>query len=241
MEDVLPGGKRNEPDEASRHRLRHSARPQRQTPPRLVPVTRRRLLLLLGLASIAGAQFSPLDDWGEHRSFAAHMAQHLLLGDLGPLALVAATARWIPRPLGLAALPLWVTSLALWHVPAVYEAALHHGAVHVLQHITLLVAGLVLWSAILRSPLRIGTHLLLVVGMMLTGLVLSSLFLWWPRVLYSTYAHAHHPLFGMAPLTDQRGGGGLMLLEGMLVAVGAAAWLIFSLLRSAEADASPSP
>jgi hypothetical protein len=71
--------------------------------------------------------------------------------------------------------------------------------------------------------------------MMLAGIVLSSFLLWWPRVLYVQ----------TASLTDQRVGGGLMLLEGMVVGLSAAAWLIVQALRedvpAAPEGASPSP
>jgi Predicted membrane protein len=173
------------------------------------------------------------------------MAQHLLLGDLAPIAVVLAAAKSLPRTLAVLALPAWVGNLAVWHVPAVYEAALHHGWLHAVQHAALFAAGALLWAAVLGESLRLGARIGLVAAMMLSGLVLASIFLWWPRVLYPTYAHAGG-WAGMSPLTDQRAGGGLMLLEGTLVAVTAAAWLLLQLfreqpLRPAAGGASPSP
>jgi putative membrane protein len=195
------------------------------------------------LAAIASALFSPLASWGEHRSFAAHMAQHLLLGDVGPLLLVLALGAAAVSP-GFA-VPLWLANLALWHVPVVYEAALHHETVHVLQHAALLSAGALAWSAIL-SPLHDpAVRITALVVMMIGGLALASVLLWWPTVLYSTYAQAH-TLAAITPLSDQRVGGGLMLLEGAIVNILVGASLVLTMLRDesvsrATEGASPSP
>jgi putative membrane protein len=193
----------------------------------------RRALTAVGVAIVVVALVPPLASWGERRSFAAHMAQHLLLGDLAALVLVVALAPVVPVALAAAALPVWIANLAVWHIPAVMEAALHHPAVHLAQHVCLFGAGFLLWAAILRSPLGVAARLVIVAGMMATGIALSSVLIWWPRVLYSTYEHAHE-LGGMSPLTDQRTGGGLMLVEGMIVGLGAAAWVILGLLRETE-------
>ncbi|HYY02870.1 MAG TPA: cytochrome c oxidase assembly protein [Gaiellaceae bacterium] len=203
-----------------------------------------RRTLGLGVALLVVAVFSPLASWGEHRSFAAHMAQHLLLGDIAPLALAVAVGR-AAAPHPAIALPVWAVNLAVWHVPAVYEAPLHHEAVHVLQHAALFAAGALLWSAVLSRRWSVPARLGAVAGMMLVNLGLSTVLLWWPHVLYSTYRHAR-TLGGISPLSDQRLGGGLMLLEGSIVAFAVAGWLILQLLReqpvsAAAGDVSRSP
>jgi putative membrane protein len=190
------------------------------------------------------AVFSPLASWGEHRSFAAHMAQHLLLGDLAPLVLVIAATQTPSLHPGLAVVG-WGANLVIWHVPVVYEAALHDDGVHVLQHAALLAAGALLWAAIVSRRWSVPARLGAVAGMMVVSLTLSSVLLWWPRVLYSTYRHAH-TLGGISPLSDQRLGGGMMLLEGSIVAFAVAGWLILQLLReqpvsAAAGDVSRSP
>ena len=113
-----------------------------------MPRPSNRLLLGVGVALLLVAVFSPLASWGEHRSFAAHMAQHLLLGDLAPLAFAVAFAG-VGTLHPLLALAAWAANLIAWHVPVVYEAALHHEWVHVLQHLALFAAGGVLWGAVL--------------------------------------------------------------------------------------------
>lgn len=160
------------------------------------------------------------------------MVQHLVLADLLPLPLVFLFRPSTRKPLGALAFPLWLANLVVWHVPAVFDAALRHTALHALQHLALLGAGLLLWSAVVGPSLGIGARLGIVAAMMVSGVVLSSFLLWWPRVLY----------IRTASLTDQRVGGGLMLLEGMVVALSVAAWLILTFLRDDEgAIASPSP
>jgi putative membrane protein len=209
----------------------------------------RTLLVWLAIMLAVVAAASPLAAYGEQRSFAVHMAQHLLFGDLVPLALVLGVGdagRRVPRLLLVAALPLWAVDLYAWHVPGVYEAALHHPQLHALQHVALFAIGTLFWAAVLGPRLGIGTRLLDVLVMMLAGLTLASIFLWWPRVLYSTYRHAGE-FAGLSPLTDQRVGGGLMLIEGTVLALSVAGWLILQLLReepelSGVAEgASPSP
>jgi cytochrome c oxidase assembly factor CtaG len=132
----------------------------------------------------------------------------------------------------------------IWHVPAVYEAALHHDAVHVLQHLALFAGGVVLWTSVLSPRWSVAQRLGALAGMMLVSLGLASVLLWWPRVIYATYRDAH-TLAGMSPLSDQRLGGGLMLLEGSVAAFAVAGWLILQLLREesvgpATGGASPS-
>ena len=205
---------------------------------------RPKVLTALGLALLLVAVLSPLASWGEHRSFAAHMAQHLLLGDLAPLAFAVAFAGR-PSLHPAFALAAWAANLVVWHVPFVYEGALHHGPFHVLQHVALFGAGALLWRAVLSRRRSVAARLGAIGGMMLVSLGLSTVLLWWPRVAYSTYRHAH-TLGGISTLSDQRLGGGLMLLEGSAVAFSVAGWLILQLLRenaltARAGDASPSP
>ena len=75
------------------------------------------------------------------------MIQHVLLGDLAPLAILGGLTGPILRPLlrfvhplrrifhPFAALGLWALNLYVWHLPFLYEAALRHDAVHALEHI----------------------------------------------------------------------------------------------------------
>src|SRR3954447_15468756 len=100
----------------------------------------RRLSLAAGAAVIVAAQLAPLDG-----RFWTHMLQHLLIGDLGPL-LLCLGRRFPERPL--LALPLWTAALVAWHVPALYDAALEHSALHLLAHLCFFVAGIGVWSVL---------------------------------------------------------------------------------------------
>src|SRR5437764_2571250 len=99
------------------------------------PVPRRRIMLFsLGIVTLLVAFISPVHALGE-RMFSFHMLQHVLLGDLAPLALLAGLTapvlrpalRWLHRLRVLAnpfvALPLWAADLYLWHLPFLYDAA----------------------------------------------------------------------------------------------------------------------
>ena len=54
------------------------------------------------------------------------------------------------------AIGLYVGFMWLWHIPALYDAALSHSGIHVLEHTCFLSAGLLYWWHLL-SPVR-GRH-----------------------------------------------------------------------------------
>lgn len=180
---------------------------------------------LFGAALVVGsAAATPL----EHR-FWTHMLQHLALGDAGPLLLVLGrpSPRLGPLERPLVALPLWAASLLAWHLTPLYDAALDHEPVHLLQHACFVVAGLALWSALLRRGPAWFTatwRLPYVLGMWAVSLVLSQIFLWSGHAYYSRYS-----------LSDQRAGGGVMLVEGSIVMLGVVVWLLFRLFAETEA------
>src|SRR4051795_2449297 len=103
----------------------------------------------LGAAFVVVASLPPVANLAEEKLFSVHMAQHLLLGDIGPLLLaLALTARpWSVHPL--IALVVWCVSLALWHLPRLFDSALGNQGVHQLEHLCFFAAGLLLWGAIL--------------------------------------------------------------------------------------------
>ena len=204
--------------------------------------------LLLFLAAVA----SPIDWLGEQRLFSFHMLQHVLLGDLAALCVVAGLTGPMLRPvlaLGaverlrflahpLVALPLWAANLFAWHIPAAYEAALGNGGVHVLQHLCFFTFGALMWAPvveILPGPMWFGTGWKLgyIVVVRLLETVLGNVFLWTGSVVYPTYEGAER-IWGLSPLADQGLAGGVMMIEGSLVTIGALAWLFLKLAAEGE-------
>jgi cytochrome c oxidase assembly factor CtaG len=204
--------------------------------------------LALAVLSLA----SPLDALGEEQFFFAHMTQHVILGDLAPLAFVAGLTGPILRPVlalpgverlrGLAhplvALPLWAVNLYLWHLPVLYEAALHHSSIHALEHVLFFSGGALMWAAVLEplpGPEWFGTSAKLgyIVAVRLLETVLGNVFIWSGTVFYSTYEAAPRR-FGISPLSDQGIAGSIMMIEGSLVTIAALAWLFLRLASEGE-------
>jgi cytochrome c oxidase assembly factor CtaG len=208
-------------------------------------------LFALGIALLFVAVASPIAAVGEEELFAFHMTQHLLLGDLAPLCLLAGLTGPLLRPLlalpgvmrlrvlanPLVALPIWTANLLLWHHPPIYEAALENGAVHALEHVAFLSAGIVLWLPVLETlpaPEWFGTGAKLgyVVAVRLVSTVLGNVFVWSGRVFYDTYGEDGY--LGLSPQGDQSLAGSLMMLEGSLVTIVAIAWLFLRMAQEGE-------
>ena len=224
-------------------RLRHRDAP---------PPPWRVLCFFGGLGVVAVALFSPIDSLGEERSFAMHMVQHLLLGDIAPLLCVAGLTGPILRPaLALPvvgrlrvlshpaiAFPIWAADLALWHLPVAYQAAIHNDTVHATEHACFFAGGAILWAAVIEplpGPAWFGpgAKALYVLGVRLFETLLAFFFVWSSTVFYPYYEHTQR-LWGMSPIEDQNLGGIAMLGEGSAVTIAAFLWLLYRWLSDGE-------
>ena len=209
-------------------------------------------LFALGIALLVLAVASPLAAVAEDELFSFHMTQHLLLGDLAPLCLLAGLTGPLIRPLlalpgvyrlkvlanPLVALPLWAANLVLWHMPTLYEGAVENGAVHALEHVSFFAAGIVLWLPVLETlpaPEWFGTGAKLgyIVGVRLVATVIGNVFIWASSPYYDVY-EAGDEFLGLSPSADQSLAGSLMMLEGSLVTVVAIAWLFLRMAQEGE-------
>jgi len=197
--------------------------------------------LAVGLTYLALA--SPLDGIGDDYLLSAHMLQHLVIGDLAPaLGLVAirgpltfflvpapilsrlaglrrlrAFLHWITGPF--VAVPLWIAAMWAWHVPRIYDYAAEHQTVHDLEHLSFVVAGVLVWN-LLVDPAR-GARLTLAgrIGVavivfaagdpVMAGLISSG-----PS--YPHYAGQPDRLLGLSPRGAQIAAGTVMLVEQIL-------------------------
>ncbi len=209
------------------------------------------------------ALVSPIDEIGENKLLSVHMAQHLLLADVAALLIVLGlrgplSVFVIPaRPLrGLAkvgplrrlasflfrpsvAFVVWVVAMAAWHVPAAYDAAIDHPALHATEHATFLLVGLLVWTLIIdptrhgrRSP---GRRALLAVAVLLAGMGLSEVLLI-AGPLYPHYEHVLNRPFGWTAAEDQRRAALLMMAEQIATLGTAAALLLWSHAEKVERE-----
>jgi putative membrane protein len=206
----------------------------------------------VGLALLVFALVSPLHELGEKQFLFLHMAQHVIVGDLAPLAMVAGLTGPVLRPLlqfhwinrlrvlahPLVAFPLWAINLYVWHLPFLYEAAVRHGPVHALEHVCFFAAGALFWLPVLEplpAPAWFGTgsKLLYIVAARLTSTVLASIFIWSSHPFYSVY---EHPVarWGISAAADQGIAGSLMMIVDSLVTILAIAWLFLKLAGESE-------
>ena len=215
------------------------------------------VLWVTGVFCLFLALVSPVDRLGEQLA-SMHMVQHLLIADLGPICLTLALTKHILRPatrriqrLERAAGPFghpafgvvaYVAAMWLWHIPALYEAALRHGFVHILEHLTFAAAGLLYWWHLLspiRSRLRlggIGPVLYMASTKILVGF-LGILLAFSPDVLYHFYEVAPGDTrWGLSPLDDQRVAGLIMALEQSIVMGIALAYLFVRMLAESDEE-----
>ena len=209
-------------------------------------------LFATGVALLLLAYASPVAAIGEQELFSAHMLQHVVIGDLAPLCLLAGLTGPILRPLlalrpverlrvlsnPAVALPLWAVNLYLWHVPFLYEAAVRHSAVHALEHVSFFAAGIVVWLPVLETlpaPEWFGTgpKLAYIAIVRLVETLLGNVFVWSGSVFYGVYDRGEE-LWGIGPLQDQNLAGAVMMIEGSLVTITALAWLFLRMAREGE-------
>ncbi len=209
-------------------------------------------LFALGLTLLVVAVASPIDRIGEEELFAFHMGQHLLLGDLAPLCILAGLTGPLLRPVlalpgvlrlkvlanPFVALPIWTANLVLWHLPFLYEGAVESSALHAIEHVAFFSAGIVLWLPVLETlpaPEWFGTgaKLAYIVGVRLVATVVGNVFVWAGSPFYSVYETGDDYL-GLTPDADQGLAGSLMMLEGSLVTIVALAWLFLRMAQEGE-------
>lgn len=207
-----------------------------------------------GMVALLLALASPIDALGEDYLFAAHMLQHVLLGDIAPALLLLSLSRVILRPvtkrlmflekaLGPLASPwtgiaIWLFLMYLWHVPAMYDAALNDPVVHLLEHTAFFSAGLMVWWPIVQPiPMRRRLGGLSTVAYIATakvGLAALGLYLTWSgHVLYDYYESVPR-VWGLSAIGDQNAGGAIMMVEQSLTFVVALVFLFSRMLSDSE-------
>ena len=202
-----------------------------------------------GIAILFGALVSPLHALGE-QLFSFHMLQHVLLGDLAPLALLAGLTGPILRPAlaflhrlrflahPFVALPLWAINLYAWHLPYLYDAAVRHDSVHALEHLCFFTGGTIMWLPVLETlpaPEWFGTGAKIAYIAVVRAIetVLGNIFFWAGATFYAVYEHRQR-LWGLSPLEDQGLAGAVMMIEGSIVTLVALAWLFLRMAGEGE-------
>jgi cytochrome c oxidase assembly factor CtaG len=209
-----------------------------------------------GMLALLVAVASPLDALGEDYLFSAHMVQHILLGDIAPLLLLLALSRVIMRPatrrlqaleraLGPFAHPgtglvLWLGLVYLWHMPALYDAALRNPALHALEHACFIAAGFAVWWPLIQPvPMRrrlTGLWTFAYIAAAKAGLAALGLYLVWSTTVAYPYYEEVPRIWGLSAIEDQNAGGAIMMVEQSIVLVLVFVALFARMLRQSEED-----
>ena len=202
----------------------------------------RRLLLLLGLLTLAAVWLGPLADTAR-RAFSAHMLMHMgVVAVAAPfLALGVTGGRFdlvLKMPRLFAAIPASVLELVVvwtWHAPALHHAARYSTIGLIAEQGMFLISALLLWlSAYGGNDRHDARRAAGVVGLLLTSMhmtLLGALFALAPRAIY---VHADG-FAGLTPLADQGLGGAIMLLMGGVSYLLGGLGLMAGLLKTKEA------
>ena len=223
---------------------------RREEGTRAIPVWRL-FVFLCGIAAAAAALISPIDALGSDL-FVMHMVQHLLLLDVAPILCILGLTKVLLRPvtrriqrLERAAGPIghpvfaivfYVAAMWAWHIPSMYDAALTHPVVHVLEHLTFASAGFLYWWHLLspiRSRHRLGgmgpiVYMLstkLLVGLLGVGLTFT------PNPLYDHYGGG---TWGLTAEEDEQLAGAVMAIEQSIIMGMALAWLFVRMLEESQ-------
>lgn len=234
----------------------------------------RALSFYAGLLTIVIALESPLDALADKLFWAHMIQHLLLLMVAPPLIVLAHPwmSLWRPLPLrlrravartvvharwfaplrglyGLLTHPAgaWIAfnvNLVFWHLPGAYDLTLRNLDVHVLEHSSFLLFGILFWAEVLgatraSAALPYSWRVAYVGSAMLVNIGLSVYLAFAQHPLYSPYAMLAHRPGGISALADQQIGAGIMWTAGDMPLAIAIAVLVHRWL--AEQERAPTP
>lgn len=196
----------------------------------------------LGWLAMAVALVTPLHD-ESRKFFTAHMIEHELVMTIAapllvlsrplPVLLWAFPRAWrrgvakaggivgyfcgwdiLSRPV--VATIAHAAAIWVWHIPALFDAALGNEFLHWLQHLSFLVTALFFWWAVLDVRHRTGTGVALIFATALHTSFLGILLTLSPRPIYAGQARLA-AAWGADPLLDQQLAGLIMWVPGGLI------------------------
>src|SRR5262249_49508655 len=190
-----------------------------------------------GLLVLFGALTGPIHDLSDHYLFSAHMIQHMLLVFAMPPLLMYGTPAWMLEPLlartssltlarrltrASATFTIFNVVLVAWHLPPLYNLAMEHHPVHIVEHLMIMAASVILWwpilspvSALPRAAYPIQLLYLFVVGL---PMVMVAIFITMAdTVLYPFYSRSPRIWEALTPHADQHLGGLIMWIPGGIV------------------------
>jgi len=217
------------------------------------PSTGQRLGFVSGLLLLFIILNGPLHDLSDFYLFSGHMVQHLIMELIVPPLLISGTPGWMLRPalqwrvIGplarrittpIMTFAIFNFTLSIWHIPALYNTALLHHNVHILQHVTFLVASVLMWWPFMSSlpelpRLSYPGQMLYCFLMTLPMSVVAIYIAMADTVLYPLYASSPR-LWGISPKMDQLIGGLIMWIPGGLFFYGVMTVVFFRWQRQGD-------
>jgi putative membrane protein len=137
-------------------------------------------------------------------------------------------------------LVLWLALMYLWHVPALYDAALRNPFVHILEHVSFFTAGVCVWWPLIQPvPMRRrlqGFETVAYIGLAKFGLAALGLYLTWSSSVLYPYYEGVPRIWSLSAISDQNAGGAIMMVEQSITFVIALAFLFSRMLTQSEID-----
>jgi len=199
------------------------------------PTTAQRAMFFSALAIIFLSLNGWLHDLSDSFLFSAHMVQHLVLTLAAPPLLVMGTPGWMLRPAlrwpGVGPVARFITKapvafvlfnlvIIVWHLPPMYEFAMEHHNIHIVQHLCFMIAATLMWWPVLSPmpelprlsyPLQMLYLFLMTIPMSIVAVCIAYA----DHALYPFYAAAPR-IWGITPMQDQTIGALIMWIPGGL-------------------------
>lgn len=184
--------------------------------------TTRRAAFDVALILLLAVYVTPLHTIALHYLLSIHFLQNVVTAEWAPGLVVFAVAPELGRRAArfthpLVVLPLWLSTYFVWHIPAIYDAALNrpHSLLHV-EHLTYFVTGVLMWWPVVHGGYSDGVKAAYLFAAFVLASPLGLLLALLPHPVYGFYKHAPQ-LWGLSDLTDQQIAGVSMAVEQAIV------------------------
>ena len=201
--------------------------------------TRQRAAFDLAVILLLAVYVTPLHTIALHYLLSIHFLQNVATAEWAPGLVVYAVAPALGRTVArfihpLIALPLWLATYFVWHIPVIYDAALNrpHSLLHV-EHLTYFVAGVLMWWPVVHGAYSDGVKAAYLFAAFVLASPLGLLLALLPRPVYGFYKDAPQ-LWGLSDLSDQQIAGVSMAVEQAVVFFAVFAYFFMRFLRAEQ-------